>query len=43
MSYRIDNKVCLENEEPRLDIVEKVSGTAKYTTERPLRVSVGML
>src|SRR5262245_4369989 len=33
MSYRIDNKVCLENNETRLDIVEKVTGKAKYTTD----------
>lgn len=33
MSFRDDNRVALENDAPRLDIVERVSGTAKYTTD----------
>jgi xanthine dehydrogenase YagR molybdenum-binding subunit len=33
MTYRKDNRVALENDAPRLDIVEKVSGTARYTTD----------
>jgi xanthine dehydrogenase YagR molybdenum-binding subunit len=32
-SWREDNRVALENDAPRLDIVEKVNGTAKYTTD----------
>jgi xanthine dehydrogenase YagR molybdenum-binding subunit len=32
-SYRKDNRVALENDAPRLDIVEKVNGSAKYTTD----------
>ena len=33
MSYREDNRVALENDAPRLDIVEKVTGSARYTTD----------
>lgn len=33
MSYREDNAVAYENEGVRLDIVEKVTGRAKYTTD----------
>jgi xanthine dehydrogenase YagR molybdenum-binding subunit len=33
MSYRDDNRVALENDAPRIDIVEKVNGAAKYTTD----------
>ncbi len=33
MSYREDNHVAYENEAVRLDIVEKVTGKAKYTTD----------
>ncbi len=33
MSYRNDNRVALENDEPRLEIREKVTGSAKYTTD----------
>ena len=33
MSYRDDNRVALENNAPRIDIVEKVNGAAKYTTD----------
>jgi xanthine dehydrogenase YagR molybdenum-binding subunit len=33
MSYRDDNRVALENDAPRVDIVEKVNGAAKYTTD----------
>lgn len=33
MTYRDDNCVALENDAPRLDIVEKVCGTAHYTTD----------
>src|SRR5687767_13644393 len=33
MSYRDDNRVALENDAPRIDIVEKVNGSAKYTTD----------
>jgi xanthine dehydrogenase YagR molybdenum-binding subunit len=33
MSYRQDNRVCLENDAVRLDIAEKVCGTARYTTD----------
>jgi xanthine dehydrogenase YagR molybdenum-binding subunit len=33
MAYRKDNRVCLENDAPRIDIVEKVCGTARYTTD----------
>lgn len=33
MTYRKDNRVALENDAPRLDIVEKVTGTARYTTD----------
>ena len=32
-SYGSDNRVALENDAPRLDIVEKVNGTARYTTD----------
>jgi xanthine dehydrogenase YagR molybdenum-binding subunit len=33
MSYRLDNRVALENDGPRLEIAAKVCGTAKYTTD----------
>ena len=33
MRYRDDNRVALENDAPRLDIAEKVCGTARYTTD----------
>lgn len=33
MSYRKDNHVALENEEPRIDIVEKVTGAARFTAD----------
>jgi xanthine dehydrogenase YagR molybdenum-binding subunit len=33
MSYRDDNRVALENDAPRVDIAEKVNGSAKYTTD----------
>ena len=33
MSYRDDNRVALENDAPRVDVVEKVNGAAKYTTD----------
>ena len=33
MTYRKDNRVALENDAPRVDIVEKVTGTARYTTD----------
>lgn len=33
MSYREDNRVAYENDGLRLDIVEKVTGKAKYTTD----------
>jgi xanthine dehydrogenase YagR molybdenum-binding subunit len=32
-SYREDNRIALENDAPRLDIVEKVTGAARYTTD----------
>ena len=32
-SYREDNRVALENDAPRVDIVEKVNGAARYTTD----------
>jgi xanthine dehydrogenase YagR molybdenum-binding subunit len=32
-AYREDNRVALENDAPRLDIVEKVNGSARYTTD----------
>ena len=33
MSYREDNRVALENDAVRIEIVEKVTGSAKYTTD----------
>jgi xanthine dehydrogenase YagR molybdenum-binding subunit len=33
MTYRDDNRLALENDAVRLDIVEKVCGTARYTTD----------
>lgn len=33
MSYRKDNRVALENDAVRLDIVEKVTGAARFTTD----------
>ena len=33
MNYRKDNHVALENDAPRIEIVEKVTGAAKYTTD----------
>jgi xanthine dehydrogenase YagR molybdenum-binding subunit len=33
MTYRQDNRVALENDGVRLDIVEKVNGSAHYTTD----------
>ena len=33
MSYRDDNRVALENDATRVDIVEKVNGKARYTTD----------
>jgi xanthine dehydrogenase YagR molybdenum-binding subunit len=33
MSYREDNRVALENDGVRLDIVEKVDGSARFTTD----------
>ena len=33
MSYREDNRVALENDAARIEIVEKVTGSAKYTTD----------
>ncbi|HVT30319.1 MAG TPA: xanthine dehydrogenase family protein molybdopterin-binding subunit [Lacipirellulaceae bacterium] len=33
MTYRSDNHVALENDGPRLDIVEKVTGKARFTTD----------
>lgn len=33
MSYRDDNRVALENDGVRLDIVEKVDGRARFTTD----------
>jgi xanthine dehydrogenase YagR molybdenum-binding subunit len=32
-THREDNRVALENDAPRLDVVEKVNGSAKYTTD----------
>jgi xanthine dehydrogenase YagR molybdenum-binding subunit len=32
-AYRDDNRVALENDAPRIDIVEKVTGSAKFTTD----------
>ncbi len=32
-SYRNDNRLALENDAPRVDIVEKVNGAARYTTD----------
>lgn len=40
MTYREDNRVAYENDGLRLDIVEKVTGKAKYTTDYYLK---GML
>jgi xanthine dehydrogenase YagR molybdenum-binding subunit len=34
--HRDDNRVCLENDAVRLDIVEKVCGSARYTTDHYL-------
>jgi xanthine dehydrogenase YagR molybdenum-binding subunit len=31
--FREDNRVALENDAPRIDIVEKVTGAAKFTTD----------
>lgn len=36
MSFRLDNRVALENDAPRADIVEKVTGKAKYTADQYL-------
>jgi xanthine dehydrogenase YagR molybdenum-binding subunit len=36
VTYQLDNRVCLENDAPRVDIVEKVCGTAKYTADQYL-------
>jgi xanthine dehydrogenase YagR molybdenum-binding subunit len=36
MKYRDDNRVALENDAPRMEIVEKVTGKAKYTTDQYL-------
>lgn len=36
MTHRLDNRVALENDGVRLDIVEKVSGAARYTTDHYL-------
>jgi xanthine dehydrogenase YagR molybdenum-binding subunit len=36
MSYRDDNRVALENDAVRLDIVEKVCGKARYTADQYL-------
>jgi CO/xanthine dehydrogenase Mo-binding subunit len=33
IAHRNDNRVALENDAPRIDIVEKVTGSAKYTTD----------
>lgn len=33
MTHQLDNRVCLENDAVRLDIVEKVTGSAHYTTD----------
>jgi xanthine dehydrogenase YagR molybdenum-binding subunit len=33
VTHQLDNRVCLENDAVRLDIVEKVSGAAHYTTD----------
>src|SRR3989304_10317584 len=33
MTYRTDNRVALENDAVRLEIVEKVNGAARYTTD----------
>jgi xanthine dehydrogenase YagR molybdenum-binding subunit len=32
-TFREDNRVALENDAPRVDIVEKVNGAARYTTD----------
>jgi xanthine dehydrogenase YagR molybdenum-binding subunit len=32
-AYRTDNRVALENDAPRVDIREKVNGSARYTTD----------
>ncbi len=32
-SFREDNRVALENDAPRVDILEKVNGAARYTTD----------
>lgn len=36
MAFRPDNRIALENDAPRLDIVEKVTGRAKYATDHYL-------
>lgn len=36
MNYRLDNRVALENDAPRADILEKVTGKAKYTSDQYL-------
>ncbi|QEG33912.1 xanthine dehydrogenase family protein molybdopterin-binding subunit [Bythopirellula goksoeyrii] len=33
MAIQLDNRVALENDAPRADILEKVTGKAKYTTD----------
>lgn len=33
MTYQHDNRVALENDKPRLEMVEKVTGKAKFTTD----------
>ena len=33
MTWRKDNRVALENDLPRADAADKVSGRAKYTTD----------
>jgi xanthine dehydrogenase YagR molybdenum-binding subunit len=33
MTFRDDNRVALENDAPRVDVVEKVCGTARYTSD----------
>ena len=34
MTFKDDNRVAYENDALRLDIVEKVTGKAKYTTDQ---------
>ncbi len=36
MSYRDDNRVALENDHPRIEMVEKVTGKARFTTDHYL-------